>query len=72
MGNFIDRVFRGQVVDFIEIFPETHFPVFNLADVYIVVGWVILAFCFAKYTYQEIESRKKNKKEIEKGRNRRS
>ncbi len=58
-GNFIDRVFRGQVVDFIEIFPSTHFPVFNLADIYIVAGWIILAFMFAMYSYKEILNRKK-------------
>lgn len=60
-GNFIDRIFRGQVIDFIEIFPSTHFPLFNLADIYIVVGWVILAFLFAMYTYKEILSKKKSK-----------
>lgn len=37
IGNFIDRVLRGKVIDFIEVFPETHFPVFNLADIYIVI-----------------------------------
>lgn len=61
MGNFIDRVFRGKVIDFIEIFPHTHFPVFNLADIYIVLGWIILAFLFAMYTYKEIQARKKDK-----------
>lgn len=61
IGNFIDRLFRGQVVDFIQVFPATHFPVFNLADIYIVLGWMILAFTFAMYTYKEIMDRKKNK-----------
>lgn len=61
MGNVIDRVFRGKVVDFIEIFPSTHFPVFNLADIYIVVGWVALAFIFAQYSYKELQERKKRK-----------
>ena len=60
-GNFIDRVFRGQVVDFIQIFPKIHFPVFNLADIYIVVGWVILAFTFALYSYKEILNKKKTR-----------
>lgn len=61
IGNFIDRVFRGQVVDFIEVFPSTHFPIFNLADVYIVLGWIMLAFTFALYSYKEIQARKKEK-----------
>lgn len=61
IGNFIDRVFRGKVVDFINVFPSANFPIFNLADIYIVVGWVILAFVFAMYTYKEIKDRKKEK-----------
>ena len=61
IGNFIDRMFRGKVIDFIEIFTHTHFPVFNLADIYIVFGWIILAFSFAVYTYKEIQARKKDK-----------
>jgi len=36
-GNFIDRLFRGQVVDFIEVFPNIHFPIFNIADICIVI-----------------------------------
>ena len=36
-GNFIDRLVRGQVVDFIEVFPNIHFPIFNIADICIVI-----------------------------------
>ena len=34
-GNFVDRLLRGHVVDFVEIGP---WPVFNVADVGIVAG----------------------------------
>lgn len=46
-GNFIDRLIHGYVVDFIE-FLFIDFPVFNVADCYIVVGSVLLLifFCF--------------------------
>jgi len=39
IGNYADRVARGYVVDFIHI---THWPVFNVADVLIVVGGAML------------------------------
>ncbi|MFC4589865.1 signal peptidase II [Sphaerisporangium corydalis] len=44
IGNLTDRIFRapapfqGHVVDWIEVFPATHFPVFNIADSAIVCG----------------------------------
>ncbi len=40
-GNFIDRAFRGYVVDFIYI-SLIDFPVFNLADIYVVCGGIAL------------------------------
>jgi len=35
VGNLVDRAFRGYVVDFVHV---EHWPVFNAADVYLVVG----------------------------------
>lgn len=61
-GNVIDRISRGYVVDFINIFPSINFPKFNFADIYIIVGWVILAFIFALYSYKEIKNSKKLKR----------
>lgn len=49
-SNLIDRVFRGFVVDYIHIFTA----VFNLADIYIVAGIVVLLFVeFRKAKNQE-------------------
>ena len=42
VGNMIDRVFRGYVVDFFE-FTFFSWPVFNVADIYVVVGVIVLA-----------------------------
>ncbi len=39
VGNVLDRVVRGYVVDFVHL---THWPVFNVADVLIVVGALLL------------------------------
>jgi signal peptidase II len=40
-GNYLDRVFRGYVVDFVHL---KHWPVFNVADVYITVGYLVLGW----------------------------
>ena len=43
IGNLIDRVIRGVVVDFISLKIFNHyFPVFNLADLFITSGVIIL------------------------------
>ncbi|NEP15810.1 MAG: lipoprotein signal peptidase, partial [Leptolyngbya sp. SIO4C1] len=41
-GNGIDRLRAGEVVDFIQAFPVTRFPVFNLADIWINIGILCL------------------------------
>ncbi|KPQ35971.1 MAG: lipoprotein signal peptidase LspA [Phormidesmis priestleyi Ana] len=41
-GNGIDRFLTGEVVDFLQVFPATRFPVFNLADVWINIGFICL------------------------------
>ena len=53
LGNFIDRVFRGYVVDFI-YFSLIDFPVFNMADIYVVCSGLLLVLlvCF-KYRNDE-------------------
>ena len=43
LGNFLDRIFRGFVIDFIDIYiGKYHWPAFNIADSCISVGFVIL------------------------------
>jgi len=49
LGNLIDRVFRGYVIDFLDfnIFGY-NYPVFNFADVFIVLGIILLMVAIIK------------------------
>ena len=42
LGNFIDRIFRGYVVDMIDV-NFFNYPVFNVADCYIVIGAILMS-----------------------------
>lgn len=53
IGNLIDRVFRGYVVDFF-YFSLIDFPIFNVADIYVTVSVAVLFLLFLFY-YQEEE-----------------
>ena len=46
MGNQIDRIFRGFVVDMFEFY-WFRFPVFNLADCFVVVGGILVFLILA-------------------------
>jgi signal peptidase II len=45
LGNGLDRILRGYVVDFIHIH---YWPVFNAADIYITVGAILLVWAMRK------------------------
>jgi signal peptidase II len=46
-GNFIDRVFKGYVIDFLDVSVKGwHWPSFNVADSCISIGAVLLIFIF--------------------------
>ncbi|WP_461202203.1 signal peptidase II [Anoxybacillus sp. TBDG-1] len=55
LGNFIDRVFRKEVVDFVHTYIFNYsFPIFNVADAALTIG-VALMFI---YTWIEEKQRK--------------
>ncbi len=62
MGNLIDRVFRqGNVIDFLhfEFYPT--FPIFNIADIAVVIGAGLLILYFILDTVKENRSLKNGK-----------
>jgi signal peptidase II len=62
VGNLVDRLLRGEVVDFLDVYAgrgrladwlqarvgTSHWPTFNIADAAIVVGALLLAFSIVR------------------------
>lgn len=59
IGNMIDRCFRGYVVDFFE-FTFFKWPVFNMADIYVVIGVLVLAYLIMFVIKEPEEEKKKD------------
>ena len=58
VGNIIDRIAHGYVVDMFDLMLFSY-PVFNLADCFVVVG-VILGAVYYLWFYEKYDARKKN------------
>lgn len=45
LGNIYDRIFRGFVVDFIDVYlHKYHWPVFNIADSFVTIGLLAIFY----------------------------
>ena len=60
IGNMIDRIALGYVVDFVD-FTLIHFAVFNVADSFVSVGAVMLAIWFVRAMVLEYRNGKTKK-----------
>lgn len=68
LGNMIDRIKLGYVIDFFDV-DFMDFPVFNVADIYVVISMIALFLLLMfKYDNDEFEEilglKKKEKKEL--------
>ena len=52
VGNFIDRVTQGYVVDMIEV-EFIRFAVFNVADIFVVCGGIVLCLAVLLFSKKE-------------------
>lgn len=56
-SNLLDRIFRGYVVDFIDVNDFIDFAIFNVADIFIVCGIIGMITCLI---IKEIKDSKKS------------
>ena len=50
IGNLIDRVIHGEVIDFLDVYWRNHhWPAFNVADSFITTGVALALFCLYKH-----------------------
>ena len=63
VGNMIDRIMRGSVVDFVDVicFPFWKF-IFNVADMFVTCGCFLLIFTLIRSELREEKKRKAAKK----------
>lgn len=60
LGNLIDRIFRGYVIDFFHFYIFGYdYPVFNIADILIIVGLFLMLIEVIRGEINECKSRRK-------------
>lgn len=65
IGNYIDRLVASGVIDFISfVFGEYRFPVFNLADCFLVVGVIMVFVHYLFLDNNAIFKKKDAKKDV--------
>lgn len=62
IGNLIDRIRLKEVVDYIK-FEPINFPIFNFADICIVIGGILFVLCFCFMDDNKANKDKKQKAE---------
>lgn len=59
-SNLIDRIFRGYVIDYIDINQLIKLPMFNIADIFIVLGIIVLIISIAINSLKNRRNKWKN------------
>ncbi len=59
LSNLIDKMIRGQAIEFIHI---GRLPAFNIADISILIGWITFVAIFTSFSSKEFEKKANIKK----------
>lgn len=54
ISNLIDRIARGYVLEWISVSKIGWLPMFNIADVFVLVGWILVVGKFTYFTAKEL------------------
>ena len=54
ISNLIDRIARGYVLEWISVSKIEWLPMFNIADVFVLVGWILVVGKFTYFTAKEL------------------
>ncbi|MBO5349395.1 MAG: signal peptidase II [Clostridia bacterium] len=57
IGNLIDRIFKLYVVDFIDFNELIKFPIFNFADICVVIGVIIIGIAYLTINKEQTNTR---------------
>lgn len=58
ISNVIDKIIRGYVTEFIDFAQIVKLPILNIADIFVIIGWVAMAAIFASFTIKEWRNKK--------------
>lgn len=58
ISNVIDKIMRGYVTEFIDFKQIGNLPVLNVADIFVLIGWIAIVAIFASFTVKEWKSKK--------------
>ena len=58
ISNVIDKIGRGYVTEWIDVKQVMNLPVLNLADIFVMVGWIAIVAIFASFTVKEWRNKK--------------
>ena len=57
ISNLIDRIARGYVLEWINISRIEWLPMFNIADIFVLAGWILVVGKFTYFTAKELRQK---------------